>query len=187
MASRKLWLAVASAMVCFSAFAANIHPGLLEVKKVYLLPMTSGLDQYLANRLTRTGRFEVVTDPANADAVFTDRLGPAFEDKWNEMYPPPPKPEDVKPVDAKTDAKADAKAEGDKPKAEPKIEDIAAPPVTRISSFSRGRGNVFLVSRKNGAVVWSDYKMPKRTGSKELNSTADGIVERLNSDLNIKK
>ena len=77
-------------MFCISTFAANVHPGLAEVKRVYLLPMSGGLDQYLANRLTKVGRFEVVTDPANADAVFTDRLGPAFEDKWNELYPPPP-------------------------------------------------------------------------------------------------
>jgi hypothetical protein len=182
MALRKLSLAAASAMLCISTFAANVHPGLAEVKRVYLLPMSGGLDQYLANRLTKVGRFEVVTDPANADAVFTDRLGPAFEDKWNELYPPPPKPEEPKPADEKASDKS-----SDKAKSEPKIEDIAAPPMARISSFARGRGNVFLVSRKDGAVVWSHFKLPKNSRSKELDSTADSIADRLHSDLNVKK
>src|SRR5688500_13830221 len=97
MGLRKLLLATAPAvMFCVSTFAANVHPDLMEVREVYLLPMSGGLDQYLANRLTREGRFEVVTDPKNADAVFTDRLGPAFEDKLKELYPRPPKPEHEK-------------------------------------------------------------------------------------------
>jgi hypothetical protein len=176
MGLRKLLLATAPAvMLCFSALAANVYPGLAEVKRVYLLPMTSGLDQYLANRLTREGRFEVVTDPANADAVFTDRLGPAFEDKWKELYPPPPKPEPVK--DEKSDKKKD-----DTP-----IDDFSAPPVNRISSFSRGKGNVFLVSRKTGAVVWSYFKTAKNTRAREMNDTADDITDRLHSDAKVKK
>ena len=39
-----------------------------------------GLDQYLANRLTDDHIFQVVTDPKQADAVFTDRIGEAFRD-----------------------------------------------------------------------------------------------------------
>ena len=35
---------------------------------MYLLPMPNGLDQYLANRLTKVAFFQVVTDPKTADA-----------------------------------------------------------------------------------------------------------------------
>ena len=180
MGLRKLLLATAPAvMLCLSALGAGIHPDLVEVKKVYLLPMNSGLDQYLANRLTREGRFEVVTDPASADAVFTDRLGPAFEDKWKELYPPPPKPEPVK----------EEKLEEDKDKEKPDslINDFSSAPLNRVSSFSRGRGNVFLVSRKTGAVVWSHFKPARNTRPKEMDDTADDIADRLHKDVTIKK
>lgn len=151
----------------------------MEVRKVYLLPMSGGLDQYLANRLTREGRFEVVTDPAQADAVFTDRLGPAFEEKWKEMYPPPPKPEAEKEKEEASDKSVKAKKD--------KLEDFTGPPVTRISSFSRGKGNVFLVSRKTGTVVWSHFKPSKNSRSEEMHGTADNITSRLHSDVKIKK
>jgi len=63
------------------------NPELLKVKSVYFLPMSNGLDQYLANHLLKNGTYVVVTDPANADAVFTDSLGPALERKLAELYP----------------------------------------------------------------------------------------------------
>lgn len=179
MAMRKLVFAgVPAALLCLSALGANVHPELAEVKRVYLLSMTSGLDQYLANRLTQVGRFEVVTDPANADAIFTDRLGPAFEDKWKELYPPPPQV---------VEKEADEEKDSDKKKRDSKIEDFAAPPISRISSFSRGKGNVFLVSRKTGAVLWSHYKQPKTSRSKDMDHTADDIVDGLHDALKVKK
>ena len=55
------------------------NPALPEVKRVYSTN-EQWLDQYLANRLTK-GRFEVVTDPDKADAVFTDRIGNRFRRK----------------------------------------------------------------------------------------------------------
>jgi hypothetical protein len=179
MALSRLAFAAASALFCFSAWGANVHPGLNEVKRVYLLPMTSGLDQYLANRLAQVGRFEVVTDPAMADAIFTDRLGPSFEQKLEELYPPPPKPEDEK---AETVEPAKTK-----PSDLSLIDGMTGAPVSRVSSFSRGRGNVFLVSRKDGAVVWSHFKPAKNTRVKELDKTADDIIDRLHADLKVKK
>jgi hypothetical protein len=181
MAMRKLVFAgVPAALLCLSALGANVHPELAEVKRVYLLSMTSGLDQYLANRLTQVGRFEVVTDPANADAVFTDRLGPAFEDKRKELYPPPPAPEVA-------EKDADEEKDSDKKKRASKIEDFAAAPISRISSFSSGKGNVFLVSRKTGAVLWSHYKQPKTTRSKDMDNTADDIIDGLHDAVKVKK
>lgn len=166
-------LVLNAALLC--GLGAATHPALPDVKTVYLLPMTGGLDQYLANQLTKTGRFVVVTDPAKADAVFTDRVGIAFEERWKELYPPPPPPDAPKP-----DAK-DAKKET------PDLIDAAGTPLVRISSFARGKGNVFLVSRQSGSVIWSHYSTPKDSRSKSLDRNADRIVDRLTEDLKIKK
>jgi hypothetical protein len=175
MALRRFMLMAVS--VCGLA-AAAVNPALPEVKRVYLLPMSNGLDQYLANRLTKIGRFEVVTNPDQADAVFTDRIGTAFEEKWKELYPPPPPP--PKPVDANA-TKDKEKDKGNQETAEP-LETTAAPAV-RISSFTRGRGNVFLVSRKTGAVIWSHYAVPRDSRSQSVDDAADQIVDRLHNDL----
>lgn len=167
------FLFVALSLSCLAADA--VHPALPEVKRVYLLPMSSGLDQYLANQLTKAGRFEVVTDPAKADAVFTDRIGTAFEDRWNELYPPPPPP--PAPVDPKKDSKGKDGEELE----------TAIAPLVRVSSFNRGKGNVFLVSRKTSSVIWSHYARPKDMSSKSLDRVADRIVDQLRDDLNPKK
>src|SRR4051812_2136690 len=60
---------------------------LKQVQSVYLLPMGSGLDQYLATRLVEDHLFQVVTDPKRADAVFVDRIGEGLETKLAELYP----------------------------------------------------------------------------------------------------
>ncbi|HTM52079.1 MAG TPA: hypothetical protein VL285_25465 [Bryobacteraceae bacterium] len=126
-----------------------------DVQAVYLLPMSGGLDQYLANRLTAAGLFRVVTDPKLADAVFTDQLGAAFEQKLLDLYPPP-----------QTKAKQD---DADK--------NGQAPP--RISTFGHGRGNLFLVDLKSRAVIWSVYEKPTRTAPETLDRTAGRIVEQI--------
>ncbi len=54
------------------------------VKTVYLFPMRNGFDQYLAGRIAEEKVFQVVADPKAADAVFTDRMGPAFERMFDE-------------------------------------------------------------------------------------------------------
>src|SRR5271154_5677990 len=73
-------------------FLALSNPDLQKVHTVYLLSMSSSMDQYLANRLTTEGVFQVVTDPNLADAVLTDRLGMAFEERLKQLYPPPAPP-----------------------------------------------------------------------------------------------
>lgn len=126
---------------------------LTPVHSVYLLPMSGGLDQYLANRLAGAHLFMIVTDPKLADAIFTDQLGEAFEQKFATLYPPP----DADDADAKDDNK----------------------PQPHASSFGRGRGTVFLVDVKSHAVIWSLYE--KRSGSKPamLDRTAVHIVQQL--------
>jgi hypothetical protein len=56
-------------------------------KSVYILPMAAGLDQYLAQWLTKDHILNVVADPKTADVVMTDRLGEAFEQKMKEIRP----------------------------------------------------------------------------------------------------
>ncbi len=166
--------------------------GLRQVQSVYLLPMGYGLDQYLANRLTAEGVFEVVTDPKRADAVLTDQLGVGFERRFDELFPreapaPPPPAADTASKDDKP--KSDAKKEELK-KEEPKKEsdaDMSArlkhSSQLPISTFSRGKGNIFLVDVKSRGVVWSLYERPKKILPDELDRTSGRIVQRLKKDL----
>jgi hypothetical protein len=56
-------------------------------RSVYVMPMAGGLDQYLASQITRDKVLQVVADPKLADAVLTDRLGEAFEQKLAQIHP----------------------------------------------------------------------------------------------------
>jgi hypothetical protein len=123
------------------------------VKTVYLLPMSSGLDQYLAVRLTTASVLQVVVDPRNADAVLTDHIGQSFEDRLDEMYGAKPKTEE------------------DKNGSEPQF--------ARLTSGARSRGAVFLVNRKTRDVLWSAYEPPKGTAPADLNHRADRIADKL--------
>ncbi len=137
--------------------------GLADVHSVYLFPMSGGLDQYVANQLTRSQVFRVVSDPKLADAIFTDHLGEAFEYRL-ERVNPPPAPEKESDEDADNPPKKD-------------------PEPPRNSSFSRGRGTIFLVDAKSKQVLWSDYEKPADTSSKQLNRTAGRIVARLGKNI----
>lgn len=143
-----------------------------RVQTVYLLPMGNGLDQYLAGHLTRLGLFQVVADPKKADAVFTDRLGEAFEQRMRELYPPPPPP---KPEKAEA---AEPPAEAAESKTETARQSGGAPP----SSWGRGRGTIFLVDAHSRQVLWSVYQRPRDSSPDELNRTAERIAQRLKRD-----
>jgi hypothetical protein len=144
-------------------------PDLLGVKSVYILPMRSGFDQYLANELTSRGVVRVVTDPRRADAVITDHLGQSFQERMDDLFPPPPKPK------AKVDAKeGDAKDESAAASEEP-ISDSR--PVS--SGISGGKGNVFLVGREGRAVLWSDFRNPRSRQPKDMKHTADSVASDL--------
>jgi len=156
------------ALALFAAgLAAAINADLRRVNMVYILPMSSGMDQFLANRLTTLGVFQVVTDPQKADALITDRIGQSFQDKLEELYPP------LKPVlkDEKKDDKKDKK------------DDMSAPPVPHVSSFNTGKGNFFIVDRRSRNVLWSVYERPKDSTPGELTKTAEKVVRRLKTDL----
>ena len=156
-------------LALFAASLPAINPDLKRVSSVYILPMSGGMDQFLANRLTTMGVFQVVTDPQKADALITDRIGEAFQAKLDELYPPPAPP---KPVKDEKSAKDDKKKD-----------DLSAGPVTRLSSFNTGKGNFFIVDRRSRNVLWSVYEQPANSSSSELTKTAEKVVKRLKIDL----
>jgi hypothetical protein len=125
------------------------------VKTVYVLPMFSGLDQYLAVRLTTASVLQVVADPQNADAVLTDHLGQSFEEQLNVMY-------------------------GAKPKSE---DDKNGSEFARVTSGARSRGAIFLVNRKTRDVLWSTYERPKGPAPADLNRAADRIADKLGKSI----
>jgi len=135
-----------------SILAADL-PG---VKTVYLMPMSGGLDQYLAIRLTNGGAIQVVTDPQKADAILTDRIGSNFEEKLQDLY-----------------------GEKKKPDGKLSAEDFARP---TSQPGSRGKGSLFLVDRQSRLILWSIYAKPKSTDADEMNHLAAKIVDKLDKD-----
>ena len=154
-----------STLVCFAALLPAMNPQLKQVNAVYILGMSSGMDQYLANQMTAMGVLQVVTDPKKADALITDRLGEPFESKLKELYPP------ASPAPAAA--------------ANQNNQDFSG--TARVLSVGRGRGNFFIVDRKSGAVLWSVYEPSKDSTPDELTKTARKIVRRLKDDLTEKK
>lgn len=163
--------------LCLLAATAALPAGLDAVRTVYFLPMSNGLDQYMANRLAAESLFEVVTDPKLADAVFTDQIGLAFERRLDEFFPPekPPAAEESK------DGKESGAKTGEKlPEGSARIGEGYA---TRMSTFSRGKGNVFLVDLKSRRVIWSAFERPRPTSPDQLDKTSAHIVARLKKSL----
>ncbi|HUI53939.1 MAG TPA: hypothetical protein VLY04_03140 [Bryobacteraceae bacterium] len=173
MNSMKLALAVLSCCT-----VALCGADLKDVRSVYVLPMSHGMDQYLANRMTNEHVFQIVTDPKMADAVLTDHIGPGLQSKLDEMLavPAPPAP-------AKTDEKDTAKSgtASGLVDAVNKLENPAG-----ASTIGHGKGTIFLVDTKSRQVVWSVFQLAKDSTSRELDRTASDIVSRLKKDLSPK-
>jgi hypothetical protein len=172
------------------AGAADI--GGSKVNTVYILPMAHGLDQHIANRLTREHMVEVVADSARADALLTDRLGGSLEYQLEKLHPTPKPPEDSAKTDANSDKSdkvagdlADKSDKDDKdaaniPRTPRQIPEGGAP---RPNAFGGGKGTLFLVDAHSRAVLWSVYEKPKNTSPDELDRTAKRVVSRLKQDL----
>ena len=85
-------------LLLFAAAALTLSAADLgEIKAVYVLPMSNGLDQYLAMKLTSDHVVQVVTDPKKADAVLTDKIGRSFEERLDELFGAREKAEDSAP------------------------------------------------------------------------------------------
>lgn len=166
----------------FGQDVSNIH-------SVYLLPMSKGMDQYLANELTREHVFQVVTSPKMADAVFTDRIGTSFEQQLSDLESEPAAADTA--AAGKENSKKDAAGKETSKNGETSAaRDFT--PVNKLadpasgSSFGRSKGTIFLVDPKSHRVLWSAYQPPKGSGSNDLNRTASDIVSRLKRDLKSK-
>lgn len=139
--------------------------GLTQVHTIYFLPMTSGLDQYIASEIVKQGTFQVVTDPKRADAIVTDRVGEAFEKRLADLLAPPPPP----------------KSKDDDGK--PKEQDWALQKPEKLYGGAKGRGMVFLVDPRTKAVLWSIYNPPKNYQSKNMHRAGAQIAHHLQADL----
>jgi hypothetical protein len=183
-----LLLSCSGALLC----AAELS----NVQSVYLMPMSHGLDQYLAGRLATERLFRVVTDPALADAIFSDRFGESFQAQLEALLPPPLPPEEATTEESSKEegsgadaAKAPAKAKHKDAKAKDGTTTLATETANKLSNpalsstFGRAKGTVFLVDKASRQVVWSVYQVPKDNSSKQLERTASDIVSRLRRDL----
>jgi hypothetical protein len=149
-----------------SLVAAALVPAaqLKDVKSVYFYPMPGGFEQHLASRIVRDHVYQVVSDPKLADAVFTDQISDAFLYKLDHINAPVA-------VASGSGALSTMGAAADVPHA---------------SSFSRGKGTLFLVDAKSKQVVWSIYEKPKDSLPATLNKTAKKIIEKLELDNGMK-
>jgi hypothetical protein len=144
------------------------------VHSVYLLPMSRGLDQYLANRLTNEHLFQVVTDPKRADAIFTDRIGTGFEEKLTDILPSP-----------EAASKPAANPPAAEPEDQPRGRTLPTETVNKLTSptanatLGGAKGTVFLVDPKSHEVLWSAYQPLKNSSNTEMDRTASDIVSRL--------
>jgi len=144
----------AAAVLIVSLMAPGLNAATVrEIKTVYLLPMTGGLDQFLAVQLTTDSVLQVVTDPQKADAVFTDHLGDSFEQTLADLYAPKSAGKD-KADDTRQFATAGMQGQ-------------------------KGRGTAFLVDRKSHEVIWSNYEQLKDKSPDGMKRTADHIASKL--------
>jgi len=141
------WLRSVSILLLTLAAASGAD--LAGVKSVYLMPMSSGLDQYLAVNLSTF--IQVVTDPSKADAIFTDRIGASFEQSVLDLSPKP--------------KKEVAQKIGD--------EDFSKP---TMQPLSRGKGSIFLVDLHTHTVLWSMYAGVAGSEASKMNQLAGKIA-----------
>ena len=192
-------MTILSAFTVLGSAQTGASRKLSEVQTIYVLPMSSGMDQYLASRLTRGHILQVVADPAKADAILTDHLGAAFEDSLKELYP------ELKPAPEKPDAKAEKAAAQAAAKSETKpAEKVAGKEADKSATSesrtgggfelkpvgaenprpsTRARGTLFLVKRGSWEVLWSAYREPRARQGKELDRTAGELVNQLKASL----
>ncbi|HTB16135.1 MAG TPA: hypothetical protein VK752_31420 [Bryobacteraceae bacterium] len=159
------WFCLFAALSVANA-GSEVRPELMDVKTVYLLPMSYSLDQFLAIRLTKGAILQVVTDPNLADAILSEHIGSGLEDQLKSLYG------EKKAVEG-----------GDKDKDKDKSTAFGSP----MAGGTRSKGAVFLVDRKTRSVIWSDYVRPKSAQPDELNHVADKIAGQLEKDKKGKK
>jgi len=149
------------------AAGAGAQPAGPAVKTVYLLPMVSGFEQFLAQELVSQGVLEVVADPAQADAFFTDHIGARFEEELRLL---------LKAREAGTGEAAETEQSGRSSAEQEPLRVLAG-------SFGRGRGTIFLVRQQDKRVVWSTYQPIRQATAAALHKAARDVVARLKKQL----
>jgi hypothetical protein len=171
------------------ALAAAADISISNIHTVFVMPMAHGLDQYVANQLTREHVFEVVSDAARADAVVTEQIGDALQARLEKLHPTPKPPEpEAETESGKDENKADGNVAGDDKEApnadaQPRAPNTFTNEEPHVSTLGRGKGTLFLVDARSRAILWSVYERPKRSTPDELDRTAKRVVNRLKQDL----
>ena len=175
------------------------EPGLATVQTIYILPMSSGFDQFIAHQVARNHVYQVTTDPLQADAFLSDFVGASFELRVDELLKSAREKAELaaqelaKKEQARQELEAAGKKEDkkakNKDKDKDKDEDVkkeeapaefqTAGAVARIQSFSRGKGNVFLVDAKSRRVLWTGFDIAKNTRADSLQKSASRLVSQL--------
>lgn len=155
------------ALLCLGILPAGAAeaPEAAGIRTVYLMRMANSFEQYLANHLAKSKIYEVVTDPARAEAVLTDRVGMALQDELATLLTPAVSQE-VKQAEEADQSESGGGMKGDTYQVRP-------------SSFSRGRGNIFLVDLKTRSVLWSTYERPRNSTPDSLDKAAKNVISRL--------
>jgi hypothetical protein len=169
-----------TALFLLPVLAGAAEIGGSNVRTVYVMPMSHGLDQYIANRLTRERTLEVIADPGHADAIFTDRLGESLEYQLEKLHPTPKPAEEAADSDSDSDKDDSASDKADKAAAPKTYGDSGPPPA---STFGHGKGTLFLVDAHSRVILWSIYAKPPNSAPGDLDRSAKRIVARLKQDL----
>lgn len=125
--------------------------------------MTSAFDQYLANEIAARGALIVVSDPARATYVLTERIDDRFQSALDEFYPP-----ETVDGEEEEDAEAtsgietgiDLKRRANRPRGEP-------------------RGTLFLVDIASRQVRWSGYVGDFHRTPNRMRKKAKGVADEL--------
>ena len=178
-----------------AARAQSSNPDLSAVQTVYVLPMTAGMDQFVAHQIARNALYNVTTDPRHADAFLSDFVGTTYESRVDDLIKAANDKSEkeaeelAKKIAAKEaaanpkpkESSKDRRKVGETTEAAPSGE-FQMPPATRVASFSRGKGNVFLIDAKSHRVLWTGFDIPKNTRPNELQKSAERLVNRLRKD-----
>jgi hypothetical protein len=164
--TRRAW-SLAVLLVALGGLCAAT-PQLSEVKTVYLWPMPSSFDQYLAQQIISAGIFEVVVDPKLATAVMTERIDAPFLKAMDTLFPRP--------------QPAAEKPEEDKEKVSGGLEGTEERPVNR--ALGSPQGTVFLVDVQTRKVLWSTFLKKDDYSPDKLNKQARTVVDELKKRLN---
>ena len=171
------------------AHAQGPNPDLSSVQTIYVLPMGSGMDQFVAHQVARYGLYQVTSDPRQAEAFLSDFVGTTFETRVDDLLTAAREKaeKEAEELAKKEAAKADPSLARDR--SDEKVEDRSgefqmAGDATRVHSFSRGRGNIFLIDAKSRRVLWTGFDVPKSTRPNELQKSAERLIKALVKEKN---